>query len=72
MTPEEEDLLIERLTTAHRAKHPSEVAWHPVFFDLSEAARERAFWRIQALREAEAMLDPEGLNSTMKAVLGRL
>jgi hypothetical protein len=72
MTEEQEQLLIERLASAHRSRLPAEVPQHPVFQDLTPEARERAFHYICALRELEAALDPEGLSSTAHAVLSRL
>jgi hypothetical protein len=72
MTEDEEQLLIERLASAHRSRDPLHVQEHPVFFDVSESAREQAYRYTKALRTLEAALDPEGLTSTARAVLQRL
>jgi hypothetical protein len=71
-TPEDDARLIEELTTAWRPHDPRELAFHPVWYDLDERAREEAFERTQRLRAMEAALDPEGLSSTARAVLARI
>jgi len=67
-----EELLIERVTSAERPRHPTEIASHPVWLDLSESGRVRAYERTIALRKVEGALDPRGLTTTAHAVLAKL
>jgi hypothetical protein len=69
---EQEMHLIERLASAHRSPHPTQVPEHPVLMDMTPQARERGFHYITALRTLEAALDPNGLSTTAHAVLRRL
>jgi hypothetical protein len=71
---EEEELLVEQVAGAHRTPPRTfgDLVYHPAWHDLGPAARERAFERALALRVAEAALDPEGLSTTARAVLGRI
>jgi hypothetical protein len=69
----DEESQIEQLLSAHRERSAhGEIRSAPVFFDLSEDARERAFAEQVMQRKLEAALDTEGLSSTSHAVLGRI
>jgi hypothetical protein len=70
--PDPEDLLVEQVATAYRPLHPTRIQTHPVWHDLSEQGRVRAFELAAAMRKVEAALDPQGLSSTARAVLARL
>jgi hypothetical protein len=74
MTPDDEDLLIEQVASAHRLAPRAfdDLSYHPAWHDLDAGARVRAFERARALRTAEAALDPDGLSTTARAVLARL
>lgn len=74
MTEPEEELLIEQVAGAHRAapQQFGDLRYHPAWHDLSPEARDRAFARAAALRGMEAALDPDGLSTTVRAVLDRL
>lgn len=67
-----EEQLIERVASAHRARHPNELATHPAWLDLSEDGRVQAHALATHLRELEAALDPDGLSTTARAVLARI
>lgn len=71
-TPDPEDPLVEQVASAYRPMHPTRIAAHPIWHDLSAHGRVRAFELATALRKVEAALDPEGLSSTARAVLSRL
>jgi hypothetical protein len=72
MTPQEEQDLVEQVASAHRPRPLGTLRYHPAWHDLDDAARRRAFELARALREVEAALDPDGLSTTARAVLGRL
>lgn len=72
MTPEEIELLIEQVASAHRPPVRDELRYHPAWHDLDAADRIRAFERARALRAVEAALDPDGLSTTARAVLAKL
>lgn len=67
-----EEEIIEQIASAHRPRHPSEIAPHPRFYDAAPESREKAFHLAHALRALEAALDAEGLSTTARAVLARL
>jgi len=71
-TPEQERLLIEEAASAWRPTRRGGVSSHPAWHDLSDDGRERAFEVARDSRSIEAALDPEGLSSTARAVLGRI
>jgi hypothetical protein len=71
MTPEERELLIAAVTTAHRERAP-EIRAHRAFHDLDEAARMEAFDETLLQRKLEAASSDDGLTSTARAVLARL
>lgn len=73
MTPEERELLIERVVSAHRARDVFDALKpEPAFFDLDEAGRREAYELSLKTRQLEAALDEAGLSSTGRAVLARL
>jgi len=73
MTPEERQVLIERVVSAHRALDPLErLKSEPAFHDLDEAGRREAYELARTTRRLEAALDPTGLSSTGWAVLKRI
>ena len=71
-TPEEEQLLVEAVSSAWRPRHLDVLGFHPNWYDLDEAGRERAFETTRQVRQLEAALDPEGLSTTARAVLDRI
>lgn len=71
-TPEEEAILIEAVTTAHRARSADQIEIHPAWLDLDAAGREQAFEVTRVVRRMEAALDRDGLSTTARAVLARL
>ncbi len=71
-TPEQEELLIAAVTTAHRARTHEGIQPHANWFDLDDAGREKAFEETALVRAMEAALDPEGLSTTARAVLERI
>lgn len=69
----EEELLVEQVTSAHRERGVDGVVRsHPAWHDLDDAGRVAAFEATVELRRLEAALDPQGLSSTVRALLGRL
>lgn len=73
MNQRQRDLLIERATTAHRARLPDgAIAAHPAFRDLDAEGRRQLHDEIERQRTLEAAMDPEGLSSTARAVLARI
>lgn len=73
MTEQERQELIEQVASAWRPEGVdggtrSLPAWH----DLDEAGRTEAFELARRLRTLEAALDPDGLSTTARAVLGKL
>jgi hypothetical protein len=69
---DDDELLVEQVASAWRPRARDELRYHPAWHDLGSAGRARAFERAQALRVLEAALDPEGLSTTARAVLGRI
>jgi uncharacterized linocin/CFP29 family protein len=73
MTPAEREALIEQVVGAHRERDAEgRPRAHPAWHDLDEDARREAFEQTLIGRRLEAVLDPEGRSSTVKAVLGRI
>lgn len=70
-TPQERELLVEQVVSAHRATDPRTLAILPsnAFADLDEESRVEAFEAATMSRVIEASLDPEGLSTTSRAVL---
>lgn len=71
---DDDDLLIEQVAGAFRPPptRDGELRYHPVWHDLAPSARERAHDRADALRRAEAALDPDNLSTTARAILSRI
>lgn len=73
MTEErDEDDLVEQVASAYRPRSRDELRYHPAWHDLDARGRERAFDLARALRRIEAARDPDGLSTTVRAVLARL
>jgi hypothetical protein len=71
-TPDEESL-VEAASTAWRPRDSDGAARaHPAWHDLNAEGRARAHEAARASRVLEAALDPEGLSSTVRAVLARI
>jgi hypothetical protein len=71
-TPEEE-ALVEAASTAWRPRErDGTVHAHPAWHDLDTEGRLRAHGAAGASRVLEAALDPQGLSSTVHAVLARI
>jgi hypothetical protein len=67
------ELLIERVTSAHREREPDgTLRAHAAWFDLDAAGRAEAAQEAERQRFLEAALDPEGLSTTARAVLARI
>ena len=70
---EEQEIQLETATTAFRERDVSgRIQPSPAWWDLSPEDRERLFRRQMEARLVEAAVDPEGLSSTARAVLGRI
>jgi hypothetical protein len=73
MTPEERELLVAAVTTAHRERGTrGDIRAHRAFHDLDEAGRLEAFDETLTLRALEAASSPDALTSTARAILARL
>jgi hypothetical protein len=71
--PRERADLVEAAAGAWRPRRPTGgVGSHPAWHDLDAAGREEAFHAATLSRQLEAALDPDGLSSTARAVLGRI
>lgn len=68
----ERDDLVEQVAAAARPRPREELRYHAAWHDLDAEGRRRAFELSKALRTVEAALDPQGLSTTVRAVLGRL
>lgn len=68
----ERDDLVEQVAGAVRPMPRDELRYHPAWHDLDAEGRARAFELAKALRAVEAALDPEGMSTTVRAVLARL
>jgi hypothetical protein len=72
MTPEEREILIEAVVTAHRERDESgRILPSAEWMDLAPNDRALAFALQSASRRLEAGYHSEGLNSTMRAVIAR-
>ena len=72
MTPEEREILIEAVVTAHRERDASgRVLPSPEWMDLASADRDVAFELQAASRRLESGYDQHGLNTTMRSVIER-
>jgi len=73
MSDRERDQLIEEAVTAWRPRAPDgRILPHPAWADLAETERLQVFEETMRARALERLLDPEGLSSTARAVLGRI
>ena len=73
MTPEEKELLVAEVTTAHRERSArGEIRSHRAFHDLDESGRLEAFDDTLLLRRLEAAASGDGLTSTGRAILSRI
>ena len=73
MATAEDELLIERVTSAHRARDlDGRVKSHPAWHDLDEGGRREAFEATDLSRKLESALDARGHSTTVKAVLARI
>ena len=73
MASASDELLIEQVTSAHRARDlDGRVRSHPAWHDLDAAGRSEAFELTQVSRALEAALDGAGQSTTVKAVLARI
>ncbi len=67
------ETLIEQVAGAHRERDvDGRVRSHPAWHDLDPTERLEAFEAAQLQRKLEAALDPQGLSTTIRAVLVRL
>jgi hypothetical protein len=67
------EALVEAAAGAYRATRPGGgIATSPAWHDLDADGREAAFAAAALSRRLEAALDPEGLSSTVRAVLRRI
>jgi hypothetical protein len=71
---DDDDLLVEAVASAHRqpSRAHDPLNYHPAWHDLDVEGRMKAFERARALRPIEAALDPDGLSTTVRAVLARI
>jgi hypothetical protein len=69
---DDEELLIEQVASAYRPVPRDELRYHPRWYDLGAVGRDRAFGRARALRALESAIDPDGLSTTVRAVLARI
>ena len=67
------EVLVEAAAGAWRPRHPGgRLGPHPAWADLDEAGRREAFEAARQSRRLEALLDPEGLSTTARAVMARV
>jgi hypothetical protein len=70
---EEREALIEAVVSAWRPSSATgELRGHPAWYDLDEAGRSEAFRQTKLARRLEAAIDPEGVSTTVRAVLRRI
>ena len=73
MATHDRDALIEAALTSWRPRSPDgQIHSHPAWADLSEQDRQTVFRATLQARSVESLLDPEGLSTTARAVLGRI
>ena len=73
MASAQDELLIEQVTSAHRARDlDGRVKSHPAWHDLDESGRREAFEATELSRKLEAALDARGYSTTAKSVLARI
>lgn len=67
------DTSIEEVVSAHRDRDPrGTIVPAPAFHDLEPNDREQAYRETLLQRTLECALDPEGLSTTARAILGRI
>jgi hypothetical protein len=67
-----DDDLIEQVAGAYRPPSRDALRYHPGWHDLDAAGRVRAYEVASGSRVLEAALDPEGLSTTVRAVLAKI
>ena len=73
MATADDELLIEQVVSAHRARDlDGRVKSHPAWHDLDAAGRAEAFDSTTLTRSLESALDGRGQSTTVKAVLARI
>ena len=73
MTSEDRELLIARVTSAHRERSDrGDVRPSPAWWDLDEEGRRAAYAATGVARALEAAADPRGWSSTVRALRARL
>jgi hypothetical protein len=73
MNDADREALVEAVASSFRARDlQGSVKFHPAWLDLDAAGRHEAAEAARAERRIEALLDPEGLSSTARAVLRRI
>ncbi len=73
MDARDRDELIESALTAWRPRSPDgQIHPHPAWADLSGGDRQTVFDATLQARSIESLVDPEGLSTTARAVLGRI
>ena len=69
---EDRELLIEAAASAWRPLLSDGLPVHPAWYDLDDEGRRESFEVAQQARAMEAGLDPDGLSTTVRAVLARI
>lgn len=73
MDVRDRDALIEAALTAWRPRSPDGLIHpHPAWADLPPSDRQALFDATLRSRAIESLIDPDGLSTTVRAVLGRL
>jgi hypothetical protein len=73
MTDEERELLAEEAASGWRPRTPNgRILEHPAWADLEPTARRQAFEDALVMRVLEAAVDPDGLSTTVRAVLAAI
>lgn len=73
MSDPDDDTLVEAVAGAWRERDAyGVVRSHPAWHDLDAKGRDAAWARAAQSRKIEAALDPDGLSSTVRALLARI
>lgn len=73
MTDPDDDALLEAVAGAYRERDAhGAVRSHPAWHDLDARGRDAAWARAAQSRAIEAALDPDGLSTTVRALLARI
>ena len=73
MSDRETDVLVESSVTAHRERDATGLPQPPsAWWDLAPEALDELFRRQLLARRIERLIDPDGQNATVKAVLARI